>query len=125
MLGLSVLPLVVLRLLARWTQPGPPEVQGAAWQMWLANCIHLGLYVFMFCMPLAGWLVLSTAGKLVPFSGVELPALMGPNKTLSGQIKGVHEVVATIGYFMIGLHALGELFHHYFLKENTLRRKWL
>lgn len=30
MLGLSVLPLVVLRLLARWTQPGPPEVQGAA-----------------------------------------------------------------------------------------------
>lgn len=93
--------------------------------MWLAKCIHLGLYVFMFGMPLAGWLVLSTAGKPVPFSGVELPALMGPDKIQSGQIKGVHEVVATIGYFMIGLHALGALFHHYFLKDNTLRRMWL
>lgn len=125
MLGLSVLLLVVLRLLARWTQPGPPEVQGAAWQMWLAKAIHLGLYVFMFGMPLAGWLILSTAGKPVPFFGLELPALMGPDKTLSGQIKDVHEVVATIGYFMIGLHALGALFHHYFLKDNTLRRMWL
>ncbi|SFC57783.1 cytochrome b561 [Polaromonas sp. OV174] len=124
MLGLSVLLLVLLRLLARWMQPGPPQLPGPAWQAWLAKATHLALYLFMLGMPLAGWLVLSTAGKPVPFFGLELPALMGLNKTLSGQIKDLHETVATIGYFLIGLHALAALFHHYILKDNTLRRMW-
>ena len=124
MLGLSVLVLVLLRLLARWRQPGPAPLQGPAWQMGLAKAAHLGLYLFMIAMPLAGWLILSTAGKPVPFFGLELPALMGLDKALSRQIKDVHETVATLGYFLVGLHAIGALFHHYVVKDNTLRRMW-
>ena len=124
MLGLSVLALVLIRVLARWAQPGPPELPGPDWQMWLARAVHWGLYVFMIGMPLAGWLILSTAGKPVPFFGFELPALLAPDKALSRQIKDVHGAVATIGYFVIGLHAAGALFHHYVLKDSTLRRMW-
>ena len=124
MLGLSVLVLVLIRLLARWIQPGPPELPGPGWQLGLAKAVHWALYIFMIGMPLAGWLVLSTAGKPVPFFGFELPPLMGLDKILSKQIKDVHETVATIGYFVIGLHALAALFHHYVLKDNTLRRMW-
>lgn len=124
MLGLSVLGLVVVRLLVRWMQPGPPDLAAPEWQLWLARVVHWALYIFMIGMPLAGWLILSTAGKPVPFFGFELPPLMAPDKILSRQIKDVHETVATIGYFLIGLHALAALFHHYILKDNTLRRMW-
>ena len=76
----------------------------------------------MLGMPLAGWLILSAAGKPIPFFGIHLPALIAENKDLSKLIKEVHETVGTIGYFLIGLHALAALFHHYVLRDNTLLR---
>jgi cytochrome b561 len=76
----------------------------------------------MIGMPLAGWLILSSAGKPVPFFGLELPALIAENKDLSKQIKEIHETVGQLGYFLIGLHALAALFHHYILRDNTLYR---
>ena len=124
MLGLSVLALVVVRLLARWWQAGPPALPAPAWQTGLAKVIHIALYIFMIGMPLAGWLILSTAGKPIPFFGLELPPLLSPDKALSRQIKDIHEIVATVGYFVIGLHALAALFHHYALKDSTLKRMW-
>ena len=48
--------------------------------------MHLALYLLMIGMPLAGWLILSAAGKPIPFFGLELPALIGPNKELAGQL---------------------------------------
>ena len=123
-LGLCVLVLVFIRVLARLAQPGPPLVPGPAWQLRLGKTVHWALYIFLIGMPLAGWLVLSTAGKPVPFFGLELPALMAPDKILSKEIKDVHETVANIGYFVIGLHAAAALFHHYVLGDNTLRRMW-
>lgn len=73
-------------------------------------------------MPLAGWLLLSAAGKPIPFFGLQLPALIGESKDLAGVIKEIHEIGGTVGYFLIGLHAAAALFHHYFLRDDTLRR---
>jgi cytochrome b561 len=73
-------------------------------------------------MPLTGWLMLSAAGKPIPFFGLELPALIGENKALAKQIKEVHEFVGTTGYYLIGLHAAVALFHHYLRHDNTLTR---
>jgi len=30
--------------------------------------------------------------------------------------------VATVGYYLVGLHAVAALFHHYFIKDDTLKR---
>ncbi len=75
----------------------------------------------MLGLPLAGWMVLSLSGKPIPFFGFDLPALAAENKELSRQIKEIHETAGNVGYFLIGLHALAALFHHYFLGDNTLR----
>lgn len=76
----------------------------------------------MLGMPIAGWLILSFAGKPIPFFGLELPALVAENKDLSKQIKEIHETIGTLGYYLIGLHAFAALVHHYGFKDNTLRR---
>jgi superoxide oxidase len=76
----------------------------------------------MLAMPLAGWTILSASGAVIPFFGLELPALVGQSKPLAAQIKELHETVGTIGYFLIGLHAAAALFHHYLIKDNTLLR---
>ena len=123
MLGLSVLVLVTLRLAVRMIGTIPaidPDPQ--RWQKSLARLMHVALYVFMIAMPLAGWLLLSAAGKPIPFFGLQLPALVGESKNLANLVKEIHEVGGTVGYFLIGLHAAAALFHHYVVRDNTLRR---
>ncbi|MBK1720021.1 cytochrome b [Thiocystis violacea] len=123
MLGLSVLALVVVRLVVSLLSPTPPiEPALPKWQALPAKLVHLALYLLMIAMPLAGWLILSAAGKPIPFFGLQLPALIGENKELAGSIKELHEVVGTVGYYLIGLHAAAALFHHYIARDNTLTR---
>jgi cytochrome b561 len=122
--GLSVLALVAVRLAARLVSGPAPGIEPplAHWQQRLATWTHVALYVFMIGMPLLGWLVLSAADKPVPFFGMRLPALVGPDKALAHQLEKIHETIGTIGYYLIGLHAAAALVHHYLLHDDTLRR---
>jgi cytochrome b561 len=123
MLGLSVFALVWLRLAARLIAPTPKIVPAIpAWQAIPAKLMHLALYGLMIGAPLAGWLILSAAGKPIPFLGLQLPALIGSNPPLAGQIKELHELAGTAGYWLIALHAAAGLLHHYLKRDNTLTR---
>lgn len=123
MLGLAVLLTVAVRLINRLLGPAPTVVPPApAWQQRLASGTHLALYAFMVVMPILGWLLLSAAGKPIPFFGGHLPALLAQNKELADQLKEVHETLGTVGYFLIGAHALAALFHHFISRDDTLVR---
>jgi cytochrome b561 len=122
-LGLTVFTLVWVRLTLRLIQVTPtidPPVP--SWQHILSKIVHYALYTMMVCLPVAGWLILSGEGKPIPFYGINLPALMGENKELAETIEEIHKTVGTVGYFLIGLHTLAALYHHYFMRDNTLRR---
>ena len=82
---------------------------------------------FMIIMPLAGWLILSAEGNIVPFWGLSLPSLVAENEPLAKTIEELHETTGMVGYYLIGLHAVAALFHHYVQKDNTLIRMlpWL
>lgn len=122
-LGLSVFVLVWLRLVFRLGQKAPAIVPPLpAWQNLLEKVIHVALYALMIGMPIGGWLILSAAGKPVPFWGLELPALIGENKDTAKWIKGIHETAGEVGLYLIGLHTVAALYHHYFRKDNTLVR---
>lgn len=123
MLGLTVFGLVFVRMALRLAfrvppiQPTPPPAL-----RWLAVAMHLALYAFLIVMPLLGWLTLSAKGSTIPFFGLHLPALLAPDKALANNLEEIHETIGTLGYYLIGLHAAAALFHHYFMRDDTLKR---
>lgn len=123
MLGLLVFVLVWARIAARLSGTTPDiQPEPAKLQQLSAKLLHLALYVLMIVMPLMGWMLLSASGKAIPFFGLQLPALIGENKELASQIKEVHELAGTAGYFLIGAHTAAALYHHYVKRDNTLTR---
>ncbi|MES2280067.1 MAG: cytochrome b [Pseudomonadota bacterium] len=123
MLGLSVFVLVWIRLAVKLTGKVPPIApQPPLWQERASGLVQLALYVLMIGLPLVGWFLLSAKGQAIPFFGLQLPALMAENRDSAGWIKEIHEIGATAGYFLVGMHAIASLYHHYLLRDNTLRR---
>lgn len=123
MLGLTVFAIVFLRLALRLVFRAPPIVpQPPAWQRFLGTTMHGALYAFLIVMPLLGWLTLSAKGKTIPWFGLELPPLHAPDQALAKTLEQIHVPLGTIGYYLIGLHAVAALFHHYALRDNTLLR---
>jgi superoxide oxidase len=123
MLGLTVFALVWVRLFAKLISPAPlidPPI--ARWQDMTAKAVQALLYGLMIAMPLLGWLTLSAAGQPISFYGWQLPSLMAENKALAETIKEIHEAGATVIYFLVGIHAVAALYHHYLVRDNTLRR---
>lgn len=120
MLGLSVFVLVWIRLAARWRTPLLSRSPG--WTRWPAAAGHVALYALMIALPLLGWRTLSAEGDPIPFFGLALPPLGGPNEALAEQVEELHATLGVVGYWLIGLHAAAALFHHYVLGDATLRR---
>jgi superoxide oxidase len=123
MLGIAVLLMVVVRIAVRLatqipdTIPAPKPLEKIA-----ANIMRVTLYIFMLFMPILGWLTLSAYGKPIPFFGFELPPLIEKNAGLRDILKAIHEIGASIGYVLLGGHAVAGLFHHYIKKDNTMQR---
>ena len=125
MFGLCFFALLVLRLLAKRLSPRPEVLEGQGLKLLFhraSGAGHVVLYLFMAIMPIAGWLMLSAAGKPIPFFGLELPALIAPDEALSKQIKATHALAGNIGYGLIGLHVAAALFHQMVLKDRLLER---
>ncbi len=121
-MGIGIFTLVWLRLLGRLSPrpaivPTPP-----VWQGFMASVLHIALYALMILTPLLAWLMLAAAGKPLPYWGVAIPAPVAVDPTLARALKGWHEWLGNAGYWLIGLHACAGLLHHYWLKDNTLKR---
>lgn len=123
MLGMSVLLLVVIRLAIRFSSKTPAIVPAPSLlENLLAKVVHITLYAFMIFMPIAGWVILSAEGHGVPFFGLELPPLVDKNPDLAEQVEDLHKQIGSWGYYLIALHVVAALFHHYVKRDNTLRR---
>lgn len=88
-----------------------------------AKAVHLALYFFMFAMPITGWLMSSAAGFPVSVFGLfTMPNLIEPNKEMRHDLGELHELLAWCLIAFIVLHLLAALFHHFYYKDNILRR---
>jgi len=122
--GLTVLGLAGLRLLWRLSQVTPEiPVNHSPWQQRLARMVHLGLYLFLFAVPLSGWLLNSAANvPLRWFGWFEIPALIEASKPLKTVLTNWHHWLFWALAILIVLHAGAALKHHFVDRDQVLRR---
>lgn len=120
----SVLWLVsVLRLVWRLCHRAPPPSPGPAIFTQLSRVVHGALYVFVLTQPLLGMLSYSLNGKPVPLVGFPWAIyLSAPAPHLAHSVKNIHEIIGNVFYGVIGVHACAALFHHFLLRDGTMRR---
>ncbi|WP_175807826.1 cytochrome b [Burkholderia cenocepacia] len=123
MAGTFVLVLSVLRVLWRVVSRVPEAIPQATLLRWLSKLAHVALYVFIIAQPLLGIMMVNMGGKPVSLDwlGVSF-TLFGPDKALRPTIKEAHELIGNAFYFVIGLHALAALYHHFIRRDDVLRR---
>ena len=122
--GLTVLALTVLRLAWRFIAGTPTDLPGPRLQTLAAKAVHGLMYFLLLAMPLSGWLFNSAAGfPLRWFNLVQLPKLFtGYNPALKHLAHELHETGFYVLAALLLVHAGAALFHHYVLKDDTLKR---
>lgn len=123
--GLAIFALALWRLGLRARATVPPITPVLpAWQAWPAKLVHLALYAFVVAMPLLGLATAWTDDKTLylPFTQLALPALLAPDEVLAHRLEDLHGTIGEAFYWVIGLHVLGALYHHWGRRDDTLRR---
>ena len=123
--GVLVLALTVLRLIWRLTHTQPPfPPDTARWEAVLARVVHFVFYVLLLGLPLAGWIGTSMEREPIDFFGLfTLPFLPVPSDREGGhELLELHGTMGEIMIYLIGLHILGALKHHFWDRNGELYR---
>lgn len=122
-LGISLLVLMAIRLGLRLANPVPalPDTLSPL-QKRLAHATHWLFYLLVIGMPIGAYIAVNANGHAVPFFGMQLPVLIGENKTLGSFFIGAHVAGAFTLTALAALHVAAGLRHEFMLKDNTLRR---
>ncbi|HEY4294057.1 cytochrome b [Luteibacter sp.] len=86
-----------------------------------AGATHVALYALLLALPLLGWTMSSAAGKDVHFFGLTLPALVGEDEDLADALQSLHVDAAWALLVLATLHLAAALWHHFVLRDHTLR----
>jgi len=122
--GVVVLCLMIIRLISRWVHP--PKVQYHA-----INALHhfisqmsvWVLYSIVFLMSISGFIMSLAGGYGISlFNLFDMPYPFDKNIELAGWMHTVHTTFSFVIAGVILLHILAALWHHYFLKDDTLKR---
>ena len=93
------------------------------WQKVVARFVHLCFYGLMLALPITGCLMSSAAGIPVSFLGFfDLPDLIPRNDEVFRTFISIHK---WLGYGLIAcflMHAGAALWHHFVVKDETLRK---
>ncbi len=126
-LGILFLLVAVPRLV--WTlksmRPDPPGGLNGM-ELRASRAAHVMLYALTIVVPLAGWAIASTSPLKIPtyaFDLVVVPDLPLPISDAGEQFwSAVHVSLAYLAATVAALHVLAALWHHFYRKDEVLRR---
>lgn len=123
-IGISLLLISFLFIL--WnvfnTQPLPLTFQ-PRWQYITAKIVQHSLLTLLLLIPIVGYLLSCTNGKLINFFGLlTLPCLISQNKHLSAIFFVSHQILAYTILALVCIHSIAALYHHFIAKDNVLKK---
>ena len=123
--GMLILLLTVLRLAWRLTHTQPAFSQHfARWERLAARIVHFTFYVLLVGLPLMGWIGSSLEGDSIDvFGAFTIPGLpLAENRGAGHEILELHGSLGEIMLYLIVLHVLGALKHHFVDRDGVLAR---
>ncbi|MBI1308976.1 MAG: hypothetical protein GC129_03820 [Proteobacteria bacterium] len=122
-IGLTVLILVFIRAMWRFTNPAPMLPAGTPlWQRVTAHTTHLMLYALMVLMPLSGWVFSDASGYHPNLFGLTVPVISTVDKPLSHTFKALHYWGGYAFLVLLALHLGAALYHHLIVRDAILTR---
>ncbi len=122
--GITILLIAVIRLVYRFNSSAPPLPNSmTTWQVNASKASHFLLYVFLFALPISGWLMSSaTAYSVSWFNVIALPDFVAPNEMLADQLHAVHYYLAEALFVIAVIHIIAALKHHFIDRDEVLMR---
>jgi len=116
--------LAVLRLAWRLFHR-PPELPAGmtSIERTLARGTHMLFYALLFIMPLTGWMMSSAKNYSVSwFDQFTWPNLIAPDERAFDVLRTVHDTLSWLLFAVAILHILAALKHHFWNKDDVLKR---
>lgn len=122
--GMLLLMLVMLRIVWRIGNIVPLlPASIPRWQKFAAHAVHWLFYIFMFALPITGWLLTSAAGLPVSFFDLFIfPDLISPNENMRILFTEIHQWLSYGFIVTFFMHVGAALKHHFINKDDILRR---
>ncbi|MEO5378066.1 MAG: cytochrome b [Magnetococcus sp. DMHC-6] len=124
--GFFIWMLFFVRLGWRITHPAPPFSPNLSqWERRAARLTHAGLYMLLFIIPIAGYLLSTADGRGIQiFDWFTLPALLPAAKGRETLAGAAHLWLTIFFICLILLHLMAALKHHFIDRDGILRRIW-
>ncbi|MEI8295283.1 MAG: cytochrome b [Alphaproteobacteria bacterium] len=121
--GFFFLFFVIFRLFWRSTHPAPPLPKMHPIHRFFAKASIPVLYAIMFIMPISGFVMSHASGHPIAFGSFgTLPAMLPQNPQLANWASEIHRILPFAIIFILAMHILAALYHHFILKDTVLRR---
>ena len=129
--GITILPLVLLRILSRFHRR-PPPLTASGWERSLAKTVHGTFYLLLIALPVSGWIVVSASKIVVPtllYGTIPWPHVPGfatlaadAKQAWNNTAKFVHVNLVNVLYLLVALHLAGALKHHFIDRDGDMAR---
>lgn len=123
-IGAAVIPLVILRLIYRWTHPPLPLPDDIpAIRRLAAHATHWGLYALLIVQPFTGWIAASAyRAPITVFGWFDLPPIWPANRAFSDQLFFIHGLIGIAIAGLVAAHIGAALHHHFVRRDRILMR---
>ncbi|WP_257282892.1 cytochrome b [Endozoicomonas sp. SESOKO1] len=117
--GVLVIFLLFARLVIRWASKIPklPDTM-PAYEIKLGTLVHWLLYLFMFLVPVSGYMMSDAGGRDVPLFNLVMPSFLENNRELAGLFHDIHVTIPYVLLAIVVLHVLATIKHRYFDKPE-------
>lgn len=87
-----------------------------------AYLVHHLFYLLVLLLVLTGYLFTTAKGQGIDVFGLfSVPAIFAENTEVAELSGTLHDLIAVVFMLLFMIHTLAALYHHFILKDNTLR----
>lgn len=120
--GILVFATLVFRFVWKVANPSPENRRFSVMEHAASSAMHWTFYIVLLCIIMSGYLISTLDGRpILFFDLLDIPSLY-TQKGWEGTAGQVHWIVAYVTMFLVLVHSIAALWHHYVSGDEILVR---